>query len=326
MSVTDKQQQYLHAMGIDTWTLRAAQQAPQPLAQTTEPDAVLASVGVSQSIGSVAKHDIVQESALPAESVPEPGNVVLSDAVQPDIVSSEIASPEIIRPEIIPPEAALPETIPFDAAGLVGGYNWGQLQAAVKKCVACDLHRTRKNTVFGVGDSNADWMIIGEAPGADEDQQGEPFVGRAGQLLNKMLQAIGLSRQQVFIANILKCRPPNNRDPRPEEVLQCSAYLRRQVELVKPNIILAVGRIAAQQLLKTDSSLAQMRGKCFDYNHASDGSEAPSGHSGNGTTPVIVTYHPAYLLRSPGEKRKAWQDLLFAQAVAQRARNQGIND
>lgn len=183
----------------------------------------------------------------------------------------------------------------------VHSYNWDQLKGAVRQCVACDLHATRKNTVFGVGDEQADWMVVGEAPGADEDRQGEPFVGRAGQLLNNMLLAMGLRREQVYIANILKCRPPNNRDPRPEEVVKCEPFLKRQVELVNPKIILAVGRVAAHNLLKTDSSLSNLRGKCFHY--------------GDNETPLVVTYHPAYLLRSPKEKRKAWKDLLFAQSI-----------
>jgi len=183
----------------------------------------------------------------------------------------------------------------------VHNYNWNQLKGAVRQCIACQLHETRKNTVFGVGEEQADWMIIGEAPGADEDRQGEPFVGKAGQLLNNMLLAIGLKREQVYIANILKCRPPNNRDPRPDEVLKCEPFLKRQVELVNPKIILAVGRIAAHNLLKTDTSLSKLRGQKFAY--------------GESQTPVVVTYHPAYLLRSPQDKRKAWQDLLYAKSV-----------
>jgi DNA polymerase len=140
-------------------------------------------------------------------------------------------------------------------------------------------------------------MIIGEAPGADEDRQGEPFVGRAGQLLNAMLKAIGLKREQVFIANILKSRPPNNRDPRPEEVRACIPYLFRQIELINPRLILCVGRIAAQTLLQTNTPIGKLRGKV---------------HRIAANRPMIVTYHPAYLLRSPGEKRKSWDDLLFA--------------
>jgi uracil-DNA glycosylase family 4 len=183
----------------------------------------------------------------------------------------------------------------------VAALNWDQLRNSVLHCQQCDLHKTRTQAVFGVGNQQAQWMIVGEAPGADEDRQGEPFVGRAGQLLNNMLYAIGLKREEVYIANVLKCRPPNNRDPRPEEALHCEDYLKRQVALIKPRIILAVGRIAAHNLLKTDKSLAKMRGKTFYY--------------GDTETPLVVTYHPAYLLRSPGEKRKAWQDLQYAIGV-----------
>jgi uracil-DNA glycosylase family 4 len=248
MPINEQQQQYLQAMGIQTW---------------------------------VRRRDAVEHEAkiLPEEPV---ADVSLQD-------------------EKISIETTAPVGISLPAGDAVHSYNWDQLKGAVRQCIACDLHATRKNTVFGVGNEQADWMIIGEAPGADEDRQGEPFVGRAGQLLNNMLLAIGLKREQVYIANILKCRPPNNRDPRPEEVVKCEPFLKRQVELVNPKIILAVGRIAAHNLLKTDASLGKLRGKQFSY--------------GECETPVIVTYHPAYLLRSPLEKRKAWQDLLFAKSV-----------
>ena len=175
------------------------------------------------------------------------------------------------------------------------------LRPIVANCTACGLHQGRTQTVFGVGDHNAQWMIIGEAPGAEEDRQGEPFVGRAGQLLNAMLLAIGLPREAVYIANVVKCRPPGNRDPAPEEAAACEPYLKRQIALIKPKVILVVGRIAAHNLLKTDAPLGTLRGKRWSY--------ADTG------IPVIVTYHPAYLLRSPKEKRKAWEDLQFAQKV-----------
>ncbi len=191
-----------------------------------------------------------------------------------------------------------------DAPNDLSRLDWEALEARVRACTACDLHRTRTNVVFGVGDRNADWMIVGEAPGAEEDRRGEPFVGRAGQLLDAMLLAIGLQRRQVYIANVLKCRPPNNRDPRPEEVAQCEPYLRRQVALVEPRLILAVGRIAAQNLLKTNAPLSRLRGRVHHY--------------GDSETPLVVTYHPAYLLRSPMEKRKAWEDLKLAREVAGR--------
>lgn len=213
------------------------------------------------------------------------------------------------RAEVVPvaeaddPGEGAPRQSPAASADSpeVAGLDWQQLQAVVAQCTACALHATRQHTVFGVGDPHARLMVIGEAPGSDEDRQGEPFVGRAGKLLDAMLLAIGFQRQQVFIANILKCRPPDNRDPRPEEVLQCQPYLRRQIELVRPAVILAVGRIAAQNLLDCSSPMKAMRGKTYSY--------ADTG------IPVVVTYHPAYLLRSPQEKRKAWQDLQLARQI-----------
>jgi len=184
------------------------------------------------------------------------------------------------------------------ATGQSGVDDWTQLREQVAGCRLCPLHQGRTQTVFGTGNQTADWMVIGEAPGAEEDRQGEPFVGRAGKLLTSMLFAIGLQRQQVFIANILKCRPPNNRDPAPAEVNACGDYLRRQIALVRPKIILAVGRIAAQNLLKIDTPIGKMRGQAYRYADLD--------------IPVVVTYHPAYLLRSPREKRKAWEDLQIA--------------
>ena len=176
---------------------------------------------------------------------------------------------------------------------------WTTLESQVVGCTKCPLHAGRTQTVFGVGDRRAQWMVIGEAPGAEEDARGEPFVGRAGQLLNAMLRAIGLAREQVFIANILKCRPPNNRDPEPAEVACCLPYLTQQIALVQPRVLLAVGRIAAQNLLATDTPIGKLRGQVHRL----------------GETPLVVTYHPAYLLRSPGEKRKAWDDLKLARRV-----------
>jgi uracil-DNA glycosylase len=184
--------------------------------------------------------------------------------------------------------------------------SWETLRAEVTGCTRCELARTRTQTVFGVGDPHAELLVIGEAPGADEDAQGEPFVGRAGQLLNSMLRAMGHPRESVYIANVLKCRPPGNRDPKPEEVACCLPYLQRQVDLIGPALILAVGRIAAQNLLATDTPIGRLRGQVH--------------HFGTGATPLIVTYHPAYLLRSPGEKRKAWIDLKLVRAELTRCR------
>jgi DNA polymerase len=196
---------------------------------------------------------------------------------------------------------------PAAGRGPEADLDWDPLRAMVAACTRCVLHETRTQTVFGVGDRRARWMFIGEAPGAEEDRQGEPFVGRAGQLLTAMLRALGFRREDVYIANVLKCRPPGNRDPKPDEALQCRGYLERQIELVSPALVVAVGRIAAQNLLGTDTALARLRGKV----HAL----GPRGW------PLIVTYHPAYLLRSPAEKRKAWQDLSFARQVYGRIQN-----
>ena len=183
-------------------------------------------------------------------------------------------------------------------AAAIAQMDWDTLAAEVRQCTACGLCTTRTQTVFGIGDRRAEWLVIGEAPGADEDRQGEPFVGRAGKLLNPMLQAVGLKREQVFIANILKCRPPDNRDPAPAEAASCQPFLERQIALIRPSLILAVGRIAAQNLLATDTPIGKLRG--------------PVHRFGPARIPLVVTYHPAYLLRSPREKRKAWDDLRLA--------------
>jgi DNA polymerase len=174
---------------------------------------------------------------------------------------------------------------------------WIEIKQAVPACTACGLHKTRTQTVFGVGDENADWMLIGEAPGAEEDRLGEPFVGQAGKLLDNMLAAIDLKRgENVYIANVLKCRPPGNRNPEPEEVAKCTPFLKRQIALIQPKLIIAMGRFAAQTLLSSDASIASLRGTVYRYEGV----------------PLIVTYHPAYLLRNLPDKWKAWQDLLFA--------------
>jgi len=177
--------------------------------------------------------------------------------------------------------------------------SWEKLQTEVAGCRLCSLSGTRTQTVFGVGNPKADWLFIGEGPGQHEDEQGKPFVGKAGLLLTEMIRALGMAREDVFITNIVKCRPPNNRDPHPDEITCCNGYLRRQIAFVQPKIILAVGRIAAQTLLATDAPLSSLRGKVHCYDD----------------TPVVVVYHPAYLLRSPLEKRKAWQDLQLALQV-----------
>jgi uracil-DNA glycosylase family 4 len=195
----------------------------------------------------------------------------------------------------LPQDAPEPEMPANDQAAAVDTENlsWEELRECVSECTRCELSASRTKTVFGVGNQSADWMIIGEAPGGEEDRRGEPFVGRAGQMLDEMLRAIGQRRDTVFIANILKCRPPNNRDPKPAEAAECRSYLERQIALLQPKIILAVGKIAAQNLLGTDDPVGRMRGR-------------PHEHNG---IPLVVTYHPAYLLRSPSHKRDSWNDL-----------------
>lgn len=195
--------------------------------------------------------------------------------------------------------------VPRDAAGLeeksqageIPLMDWAQLKSRVAGCTDCNLRAGCTQTVFGVGDEKAQWMLVGEAPGSEEDRLGEPFVGQAGKLLDNMLAAISLARgKNVYIANVLKCRPPGNRNPEPDEVAKCSPYLLRQIELIQPKLILAMGRFAAQTLLGTDATIASLRGKVHQY----------------AGVPLVVTYHPAYLLRNLPDKAKAWADLCFA--------------
>ena len=203
----------------------------------------------------------------------------------------------VLAAEPTPAEAppALPDAIE--------SLDWTALERAVSACTRCALHKTRTRAVFGVGNRSADWLFVGEAPGADEDRQGEPFVGRAGQLLNAMIEALGLKREAVYIANVLKSRPPGNRDPQPHEVAACEPFLIRQIALLRPRLIVALGRHAAHSLLKTDAALARLRGQRLSYQG----------------TPLVVTFHPAYLLRNPADKRRAWEDLCLARRIVEAA-------
>jgi DNA polymerase len=198
-------------------------------------------------------------------------------------------------PDSCPDEPDLTLDLPSTEGALV------ELAAVVDQCKACSLHETRRHTVFGRGSPSPECLFVGEAPGAEEDRRGLPFVGRAGQLLNAMIFAIGLEPDQTYIANVLKCRPPDNRDPLGEEVRSCEAYLHRQIQLIEPRLIIALGRFAAQSLLKSSLPIGKLRGQCHSYE--------PFG------IPLVATYHPAYLLRSPLEKRKAWSDLTLAKTV-----------
>ena len=198
------------------------------------------------------------------------------------------------------PATPVPPTPATDPA--ISNMQWPDLKSSVASCTRCPLHKGRTRDVFGVGDENAEWMFIGEGPGAEEDKKGEPFVGQAGKLLDNMLASIGLSRTaNVYIANIVKCRPPQNRNPELAEAETCLPFLERQITLIQPKLIIALGRVAAQNLLKTDATIANLRGR---------------SHALNGT-PVIVTYHPAYLLRNLTDKAKAWEDLCKARAMMQ---------
>jgi DNA polymerase len=227
----------------------------------------------------------VGDASAPAADAPAAPAIVRAAA------GTQAPAPAVMRQGPAP-------TLPLDARiAQITGLAWPELKQCVADCTACQLHKGRHKTVFGVGDEQADWMFVGEGPGADEDMKGEPFVGQAGKLLDSMLAAIKLKRgENVYIANVVKCRPPNNRNPEPGEVEQCEPFLHRQIELIKPKLLIALGKVAAVNLLKREASVTSMRGKVHDYRGI----------------PMIVTYHPAYLLRSLPEKAKAWEDLCFA--------------
>jgi uracil-DNA glycosylase family 4 len=274
--------------------------------------AMLAEMGVKiwapKPVAALAPAKPAQNEAAPAQPLeqppavrPAPAPVVRAPAVPVVSAVTAVDAARSPAPAASGPAGAdlAPRPVGIETMA------WPALQAAVAGCEACGLCRSRKNTVFGTGDVQADWMIVGEAPGENEDLQGEPFVGLAGQLLDNMLRAVGRSRtgagaQGAYIANVLKCRPPANRNPQPAEVAQCEPYLTRQVALVKPKIILAMGRFAVQSLLKTEEPIGRLRGRVHHYEGV----------------PVIVTYHPAYLLRTPADKAKAWADLCLALETA----------
>ena len=277
MTLPDAQRaRYLEALGIDLWVRRGQAAATTEFAASTP-------VPVPEAAAPARR-------APPAEHRPERGRSRPAAPPAAAAATSVLPAPAVAGVAAAPPASVEPVAA-----------DWEGLRQQVLACTRCALHQGRTQAVFASGDRQARWMVIGEAPGADEDRQGEPFVGRAGQLLNAMLVAIGLPRPTVFVANMLKCRPPQNRDPRPDELAACRPFLARQLELLQPTLILVVGRIAAQNLLGTDSPLGRLRGQV----HRLDGLNLPA----------VVTYHPAYLLRSPADKRKAWEDLKFARRV-----------
>lgn len=286
----ERQRAMLAEMGIRVWWPQAQEAVPTVVA---EPPAKVSELPEPRAQG------------LPvAQTMP----VAAPPLQRPTPVVRPAAPTAPAAPAVVPAVALPADAVPLPMG--VDQMDWATLQATVAECRACGLCKTRKNTVFGVGDRGADWMVIGEAPGENEDLQGEPFVGQAGKLLDNMLKAIGLSRQVdgrpdaqagVYIANTLKCRPPGNRNPEPVELQTCAPFLVRQVALVQPKIILAMGRFAVQSLLQTTEPIGRLRGRVHQFQGV----------------PVVVTYHPAYLLRNPADKAKAWADLCLALQTVQ---------
>ncbi len=261
---------YLNSMGVTVWQSRFASDMIPP---QMEPAPVIST-------------DAVIPARFASDMIPpqiEPAPVISTDVVIPARFDSEMIPPQMEPAPVISTVAVIPDS-------------WEKCRADVIQCKQCTLCTTRTQTVFGEGNVNADWLFIGEAPGEHEDQQGKPFIGEAGQLLTGLLHAMRLTREEVFITNILKCRPPHNRDPHVDEIKKCRDYLRRQIALIQPKMIIAVGRIAAQTLLDTNEGIGKLRGEVHYIENV----------------PLIAIYHPAYLLRSLIQKRKAWQDLQFA--------------
>ncbi|MGX6564681.1 uracil-DNA glycosylase [Cupriavidus necator] len=280
--------QFLEVLGIPTeWVPRERADAQAEAAPE---------VAVAQAAMPVAEAPVAEVAAVVAAPAAEPAMPVPAPVAPP--VSRAPAAPALV------PAGPEPGSAQADREAAIASMEWPALDAAVAGCTACGLCQHRTNTVFGVGDRQAEWMLVGEAPGENEDLQGEPFVGQAGKLLDNMLGALGLVRgRNVFIANVLKCRPPGNRNPEPEEVAQCEPFLRRQIALVKPRVIVVLGRFAAQSLLRSTTPIGKLRGTVHSYEGI----------------PVVVTYHPAYLLRTLTDKARAWEDLCLAREVHDRA-------
>lgn len=256
-----RQLEILDKMGIDVWQLRSRQ---------SDENACQIDEQVDNQVDTHGDNHVEDAEAdgKSAEPMPEPHSI--APARQPELT-------------------------------VEAGNTLDEVASEINRCQRCPLHATRIKAVAGVGSVQAQWMFVGEAPGQNEDQQGLPFVGRGGQLLDAMIAALQMQRADVFIANVIKCRPPANRDPLPDEIAECEPYLHRQLALVKPKVIVALGLVSAQALLKTSEPLGKLRAQVHHY--------------GTAKTPMIITYHPAYLLRSPGQKSKVWEDLLLARSV-----------
>lgn len=280
MHLDSRKRDILATMGVEVWGLRAADEVAE-VVESAPPAAVDSSATAPPSAAGESTTVAAGETAA------------TSNAAEPAAVAT-VDSPAAEPTDV----AAVADSAATDAADTLA-----RIAAEVAACQQCDLHQTRTNTVPGCGNARADYLFVGEAPGRDEDLQGEPFVGRAGKLLDSMIAALGLRRADVFIANVLKCRPPDNRDPLPGEVAQCEAYLHRQLALIQPKVIVALGRVSAQALLKTDTAIGKLRGGAHHY--------------GPANIPLVVTYHPAYLLRSPEQKGKSWDDLWLAKGIVE---------
>ena len=312
MSWSERQRRMLAAMGVRLWSPAA----------TAAPAVAAAAVAEAAAETAVIERAVETPAAPPA--APERVSAAEPAAAAPPMRAPTPApvarAPTSIAAAALSLQDTLSDPLLAERAATIATLAWGPLQDAVAACTACGLCESRRQTVFGVGHAQADWMIVGEAPGEQEDLAGEPFVGPAGQLLDQMLRAVGQSRRapsgegreddqagdpsrRVFIANTLKCRPPRNRNPEPDEMARCEPFLKRQVALVRPRLILLMGRFAVKQLLKSDDAIGKLRGRVHHYEGI----------------PVIVTYHPAYLLRNLPEKAKAWEDLCLAKATADAA-------
>ncbi|SOY79616.1 putative uracil-DNA glycosylase,phage-related protein [Cupriavidus taiwanensis] len=279
--------QFLEVLGIPTEWVPRASRAAQAEAQP----------------GLAAQPAAMPAAEPPAAMTAAPVAAAVTHPEAPPAAPLAPPAPDRAAPALVPARLA-PDAAQAEREAAIAAMDWPALEAAVAGCTACGLCQTRTNTVFGVGARQAEWMLVGEAPGENEDLQGEPFVGQAGKLLDNMLGALGLARgRNVFIANVLKCRPPGNRNPEAEEVAQCEPFLRRQIALVRPRVIVVLGRFAAQSLLRTTTPIGKLRGTV----HAYEG------------IPVVVTYHPAYLLRTLTDKARAWEDLCLAREVHDRA-------
>jgi DNA polymerase len=315
MSWNERQRRMLAAMGVRLWSPAPSASA---VATAAAPDATAVAERVEAPVHSPAVAD--PRATLPAPAPPPTRPPAPPPARPPAPALVHVRAPTTIAAAAAAAQASLSDPVLAERAAHIATLAWGPLHEAVAACTACGLCETRRQTVFGSGHAQADWMIVGEAPGEQEDQQGEPFVGPAGQLLDQMLRAVGQSRRaatgegveddqagdparRVFIANTLKCRPPRNRNPQPDEMARCEPFLKRQVALVRPRLILLMGRFAVKQLLGSDDAIGKLRGRVHRYEGI----------------PVVVTYHPAYLLRNMPDKAKAWEDLCLAQATANAA-------